>query len=328
MPTNKPKNVATMTKVEYTRMRSAQKKGVLQEIDVTRFPRAFSYLVKEDKEAIYLGYELETYIPHEGDRISQSLIAAIIARTKYGALCNFRQEYYATFEMVSIPATLNFHRKSIEELLDIKGFTSRDNNGMHVHVSKTSFKDRLHLSKFIVFVNLTQNREFIETIAGRTLNHYCAPNPRLNIRYQDKPDRFEKVPVRVSITFDDTRGTLTLDDTHGTGKECAINTAPPSTVELRIFKAPTDKDKIISNLEFTEALVKFSLEKEITDLTVDTFVKYVDEHKNVYKYLYKDIKPLLPKSVVKKPVAVKKVSAICQLDDIGSSWFIGMPRLF
>ena len=329
-----------MTKEAYLAMRNGQKQGQLREFDVTRFPRAFSYLPKEEdpSEAIFLGYELETYIPSEGTTtfMGISKTASKISKTKYGALCNFRDEFHATFELVSIPATLNFHRKSIEELLDTSGFTSRVNNGMHVHISKDSFKDKEHLTKFIVFVNLTGNRMFMEAIAGRKMVEFCAPNKKLNLVYGNSPDRDARVPLRSKLTFDQERAWLTLDEEHGTGKYCAINTSPTNTVELRIFLAPTTKDKIISNLEFTEALVKYTLVSDIKDLTVDSFVAYVAKNKKDLKYLYKSVVPFLPVAPVVKasPVKVTKPknkeptsSRRKELSGIGSRWNLGMPRL-
>lgn len=302
MPTHKPKGTSSMGKIAYTAMRSFQKKGQLKEFDVTAFPRAFSYIKGEDtpSEEIYLGYELETYILNEGTQTGFSATASKISKTKYGALCNFRAEYYASFEMVSIPATLNFHRKSIDELLDMTGFTSRNNNGMHVHISKSNFKDKIHLSKFMLFVNAAPNREFMEYIAGRAMNSFCAPNTNLGIRYKDKS------PSKIDLKFDGERNPLTLVQEHGTGKHCAINTAPRATVELRIFLAPVNKHKLISNLEFTEALVKFCKEAEMKDLSVDSFVNYVSMFSKKYKYLHRDVGAYLPKPAVKKQPAVKQ----------------------
>lgn len=270
MPVFKPKGLTPYSLSKYKVIQINQKAGWLFENDTTKYPKAFSYVFKKDtKHSIMLGYELETFIEKEGEDPTISAVAQRIAKSRYGHFCNLRSEYYATFEMVSVPATLNFHRKTIEKYLDMSGFTSNWNNGMHVHISKKSFNE-LTLIKFISFINNKYNRDFIEFVAGRKLNNFCAPNKYIDF-----------------ITFDKDRGNLILKAKHGTGKYCAVNTVPRTTVELRIFKAPTNKEKLISNLEFTEALVNFvnSFEK----LQVSAFIKYVWENKNKYKYLCNDL---------------------------------------
>lgn len=306
MPVFKPKGAKTLTNKQYAAMRKRQKAGLLEMVDVTTYPRAFSYVKgDDDQSSIMLGYELETLIKEEGEQYSKSTKAAQLASSKYGQLCNFRDEYYATFELVSVPATLNFHRKAIDQLLDMQGFTSKGSNGMHVHISKKSFKSKEHLAKFIVFVNLPINREFMRGFAGRAMGNWCRPNPNLNIKYMASDKR---QPTKVYIQWDEGLGSnlLTMDMKHGGGKDNAINTEPQHTVELRIFLAPTNKHKLISNLEFTHAVVKFSEAVEIHELTVSCFADFVSRQKKDYPYLYIDMKPYMPKAKeVKKEPAVK-----------------------
>ena len=179
------------------------------------------------------------------------------------------------YEIVSVPATLNYHHEMWKGLLrselrrQIVSY-KRKSCGIHIHMSKDAFS-QLALGKFMTFITHPKNSAFIEAIAQRGSNDY-------NIRKQTK--------------VSNARNKLTLDGNF-MGHYYAVNLDKPHTIEVRIFKGTLHYPSVMKNLEFCHALHSWvsSLECSINDVeNYKKFCDYVKRNRLVYSFLYDFLK--------------------------------------
>ncbi len=273
--------------------------GKLVGIPIQKLPTAFATLPleKDNPDLIFMGFEWEMSAPRvEEDNSGAKFLSSLVKRalaTPVKDYINFRPEYHG-FEMVSIPATLGFHKRFLMHEFFAKdfhkGLLSGNNNGMHVHISKKSF-DRDSLKRFIWFINNLDHRNFVSEIAGRPLGRviWCKPNP-LKPFYAGPGITENLTSTGIRLTEDLVQ--IISDQDEDPDREIAVNTFTGlPTVELRIFQSPLKLGGLFRNLEFTEAVVKFA--KETTDLnmiTIKHFKAFVEAKKYRYPHLNRFIK--------------------------------------
>jgi len=140
------------------------------------------------------------------------------------------------FEIVTIPATLNYHREKLwnkcPEILFpyVKGFANR-NYGIHVHISRKAFTP-LSLNRFLIFVNHNRNNEFIDAVAQRKNKDYARITDK---KYNSSPNDSQEMRAKYQ----------------------AVNILPEHTIELRIFRSTTKREAIMRYLEFSQSLWDF-----------------------------------------------------------------------
>jgi hypothetical protein len=154
---------------------------------------------------------------------------------------------YAGFEIVSNPADLEYHRKTWSKLesstyyKDLRAWDT-ETCGMHVHVSKDSLT-MLQLGRILEFVNHSNNRNFVEKVAGRSAQKYT--------RYLDKNKSDSLHPERVCSPEE--------TQSHNRHRRVAVNVSNSKTVEFRIFRGTVNPRHIIRNIEFCDAICTFCL---------------------------------------------------------------------
>ncbi len=169
-------------------------------------------------------------------------------------------------EIVSLPADLESHKtigwtEICERLRPLaKGHHGSD-NGMHVHISLNAI-GQLTLGKMLVFVNAPQNTDLMGLIAQRRYweNTYC----KANLAMFDKVGKAGKSPRA--------------------GKFHALNVTA-NTVECRIFKSSLLPERILKNIEFCHALVRWCENQSAKNLTSDAFASYIHNNRKTYKNL-------------------------------------------
>lgn len=144
-------------------------------------------------------------------------------------------------EVVSVPATLAVHKDRWPKLLAVarKYYRSWDpfgedtsNCGMHIHLDRRAITI-VQLSKMMLFINSSENSEFLSKLAGRTINtssHYC------------KTITFKKATDLPHVVRD---------------KYNALNLVKPKTVEIRIFRGVINEFNFMKNIEFAHAYHKY-----------------------------------------------------------------------
>jgi hypothetical protein len=165
------------------------------------------------------------------------------------------------FEIVTAPAEIPIHIDKWKKFFDgVKNtaLSARSNCGMHVHISRNPLR-RLQIGKAVVFLNNSRNEQFITKLAGRYSSGGGYPNFN------------KKVTSRGESKYE----MLNL-----------VSRKP--TVECRIFASTTDRLQFYANLEFCEALLRFSKEYGVRNMEGKYFIQYISskgEWKNLYDLL-------------------------------------------
>jgi hypothetical protein len=121
-------------------------------------------------------------------------------------------------------------------------------NGLHVHISKSGFRDNKHLERFIDF--FYDNIKFMMYVSERP---YCS--------YLRWCNMTEKEELKESLKCAD--------------KHVMINLKNSTTVEVRIFRSSADKKRIMKNLEFLLSVIEYT--KKETDL--EGYLKMIEKSK-------------------------------------------------
>ena len=164
------------------------------------------------------------------------------------------------FEIVSQPATLDYHRIAWENFFASvpTGLDSwrTGSCGMHVHVSRRPLS-QLQIAKVSAFLNEDATRDFVVSLAGRDDNGYCA---------KEKKDRLSRYST-------------------GHQRYVSLNLTNAATIEFRIFRGTIRPQGFFKNLEFAHALVYFARKVGNRELTVLRFAKFVRRFRRTYPNL-------------------------------------------
>jgi hypothetical protein len=194
------------------------------------------------------------------------------------------------FEICSVPATLKKHYELWESFFEkaspLLHSWGTGRCGMHVHLNKAFYADSA-MGKALVFINSTENRPFIELVAGRSSNSYMKLYPKKIVDYRTG---------------------------NSTGHYDALSISRHQTLELRIFRGNVRKAGFFKNLEFADAMGHFVHDTSLKALTSKDFLAWLaqDNIRSRYPYLIGwalTQKLFEPKKGDKIPLKVKKFSA-------------------
>lgn len=174
---------------------------------------------------LHFGLELE----YNGESITQP-----IKDLDYNNIFHFESDCTAeAFEMISQPLSMDEWLKYSETMKDIfktmKEYTEVDDGvGLHVHISRTAFKDKKALDSFIAFVNAF--KEPFEQIAKRK-THFA------------RFDRFRTTLKDIEIQG------------YNTDKYTAVNVLHKNSIEVRIFQSTHNMEYILDVLTVLKRLI-------------------------------------------------------------------------
>jgi len=272
----------------------------LAEIAMHKTDLAFSKCSFE-KDPIYLGMEWEVSLENMGV-IPQAYLVKEALRTPIKDYLNYSHGGYP-IELRSIPATAQYHKQYLTKyMFDAelnKHFKVSESAGIHIHIDKRHFTES-SLKKFMVFVCHEDNRSFIEEIGGRKLsNKWCRP-VYLDLKYMKDGKTIRGTGIKLNQSLQ--KYILTNEPS---GKNAAVNTHTDyKTVEFRIFATQTTEQKVLKNLEFTDALVRFCREVSYNKLTPEYFAQYVLNNSDKYEFLLQE--PCMKTLVKGKKPVVKR----------------------
>jgi len=174
------------------------------------------------------------------------------------------------FEICTQPATVEEHKIRFDKFFEklpagIHSFNTA-NCGLHIHCSKKPLS-LLTIAKIVVFVNETNNQEFVETIAGRKSCRYSCIQKK------------EYATVKSQITNGRARGE----------RYEAVNLLNKDTIEFRIFKGTLKRESFYKALEFCDSLIRFcstATNSIVYSRNKENFIKYVAENHKSYPHLY------------------------------------------
>lgn len=210
---------------------------------------------------VYLGMELECEC-HSNSRGDREKGAAILnkAMGKYIWMKN-DGSLYQGIEICTHPMTLEYFKtidwSGFQELLD-SGLHFRawdkTNAGIHIHVGRTAFVSDSHLWKFGEMI--VMNPEKTQKFAGRVENDFC----RMTVRKNTYGENCGK-DMKKSIS-----GVLLKKPGHRAAHYDAVNLSNENTVEVRIFKSSLRLPRILANMEFVDAVVKYTRDLKVSDV--------------------------------------------------------------
>ena len=222
---------------------------------------------KYKNETRLLGLEVE--VERRSD-CSENIVDQVHEVMRDFAICKHDGSLNHGFEIVTAPATITLQKKRWTAFCE-KGFADQlsawntSTCGMHIHVDRASVTP-LDIGKLLVFINGSNNRKFIENIAGRSSAQWS---------------QFKAKTIKDSL--------------HRSDKYEALATHKPRTIEFRLFKGNIAKQGIMRNIEFVDSLCNFvrtvGLDKDtdsVNSLSYTNFVQYMtkSENKGQYPYLF------------------------------------------
>ena len=174
-------------------------------------------------------------------------------------------------EIITQPASYDFINstkfklwKFIKEIQCCCNSFNKITCGMHIHIDKHAFNNRLHLLKFISFFQCNYNK-IVKHISERKdkikLKHYCSNIRKQNIN-QSLDGNYRTRFIACNVTY--------------------------STIEVRIFQANLRKQRILKNIEFVQCLINYTASQPNLKLSKSfaKFKKYLVLNKLKYANLY------------------------------------------
>ena len=188
---------------------------------------------------LYLGFELEAAgfdSPDKCDETAEYLLSEFSHNEDYFHLENDGSIPDYGFELISMPMTLDFHKKfNWEEIFKYmldEGMRAHDigkNVGLHVHFNR-NFLTPVEMAKLEFYISL--NKRKFECIARREENRWAG----------------FKVP----------NGTIShFGKSSDECRYAAVNFTNRNTIEIRIFRSSLRYKTVIATLEIVDALVRF-----------------------------------------------------------------------
>lgn len=248
-------------------------------------------------EPVWLGVELEVEPRKDGQEISLSASHEALNVNKKNIFAIFKRDSSLAaggFEIVTVPASLDYHRKAWTEFFDtknpehkkssasrmLKSWTG-SNCGMHVHIGIAGFTP-LQLGRFMQVFNEPDNGPFISSVAGRVVNRHSRYCPT-------EGDRNPKYAWRITQRGRKNGGKMQAYDGLGHHAATAISGRNGGkTIEVRVFKGNVAKAGFFKNLEFCHAAVIFAKETSNGAIKTADFLEWFNQPhiRGAYKYLW------------------------------------------
>lgn len=165
-------------------------------------------------------------------------------------------------EVVFHPRTLKSYQNLNYDGM-MNGIIPHTTTGMHVHIERSAFLNKMHLYKFIRFI--VKNRAFVTLIAERNAN----TTTNKSWKFTKELDTISKV-----------KGYDVDPD-----KYMDVNMLHRHTVEMRIFKGATTSEQFLKNLEFAHSLAMFSKETHPRFMTAYRFKLWLSHNGSNYQNL-------------------------------------------
>lgn len=237
--------------------------------DVLRTPTgqagfAFDGQNKPDPKKLYLGVELEVEVPghvslSDAYQNTMGVVGKFAIGKEDGSLNR-------GFEIVSVPMTLDFHRKVWDDFFVSKAITelhSQHTTGMHVHVSRDAVGE-LAVAKLVWFICGNErnhdHHKFLNDIAGRAPNSYCSRQGAGFYKPRHTSGRLYYRKAEKKVLFD-LRG--------------AINTETNKpTIEFRLFNSTLKRAEFLARIEFAAAAVAFANVTSIAHMNHRNFLAW------------------------------------------------------
>lgn len=251
--------------------------------NVLRIVTGFKHC-NEPNNKLFYGVELEVDVGLGPSR--RKVSEACLSDFKNDVILKEESSVPSGFEIVTIPATLNYHRTILWNDFFLNSATkvhSTNRCGLHIHFSREALTEK-QLAKTIFFIHETANSGFLSKIAGRRVfaeARWCMQRKKYYGQFSSADIISQESHTRTAISVSGRNG----------GK----------SVELRIFASNATKQGVMQALEFTDALIQYCGVCADTEeaLGYKAFIKWFNENnkKEEYSYLYNR---LIKESIVER----------------------------
>jgi hypothetical protein len=252
--------------------------------------RATDYLIPfgNPRDGMLLGVELEVEVRSDWERGERAEHVLDTIGEDF-VICKEDGSLNHGFEIVTAPADLPTQRERWTRLLQTtpRGMKSWNTQtcGMHVHVSRAALTP-LSLGKLLVFV--AQEQKFVEELAGRSSAQWAAISPKklTDGGTVEREDGSPIIDANGNMTGHWVRGRRTgIAQKRGGLRYEAVNLCNYNTIEFRIFKGSLKLQTVLKNIEFATALVAYTRQCGLNDLTRRKFCQWIGKAPKAYPAL-------------------------------------------
>lgn len=243
------------------------------------------------RSQLYMGFEQEVeHLGYDREEVAQ-VVLDVANANKQVVYIKDDASLDSGFEIVSHPGTLEFFTKhfdwsAISQLSDLNCKSwNRKTCGLHIHMSRSAFKDEKHLFKFLVLIykNATSMIQF----AGRN-SHFA----KFDIdAFLNGYDGWGDKAVRNTSFMKMAKRESSNDDRY-----CAVNLRNSQTIELRFFRPSLLPSTTLAALQLCDAMFHYTEAMTTPEvmskkaLEFAQFAKWVEQQNNKYKILDNRIK--------------------------------------
>jgi len=228
---------------------------------------------------LYYGIELETGILDDAIKETKWFVNRIpeemFAIHDDSSIMNSSIRIETPLEIVSHPMTYKYIMKNKNiwtTILDMRkyGLCSYISKscGIHIHLTKDYFTTA-HLYRFLQFIYSEQNRDFIKMISQRNTMGYSW----CKFDEHDASLNLKKIAKEKCSDI----------------KYIAANLFHSKTIEVRLFRGTLYPPSFWKNIEFLEALIRFSKKYKLHDMKAPKFMQYIKENKKEFSNLFEFI---------------------------------------
>ena len=203
----------------------------------------------------YLGVELEVDEGGEYDKTVKKLMGILNTENKIFAYCMHDGSLNDGFEIITQPATLDYHKQNIElykntfNYLIKCGYLSHDTStcGIHVHFNRDFYRDNeeLYITRLLYLVD-----KFWDEIV------------KFSRRNQRRIDRYSK---KVDISPQEYYKKSNKSENHDY-HYYAVNISNQNTIEFRMFKGSLNINTFIATLQFVNNCIVCARERSAEEI--------------------------------------------------------------
>lgn len=212
-----------------------------------------------NRTSLYMGFELELEIGRFPREDCARFVLDTI-NTQSNDIVYLKEDGSLNhgFEIVSHPMTLGFATNHFDwngiSGLIKKGCKSWDTStcGLHVHLSRSAFKDEKHMFKF--FKLILDNADDVKRFAGRDSERWANFDKSYFLNSWNDYDLDGNYVTRTSSSL----MKFAKNEERNNERYCAVNLQNRHTVELRFFKPSLNPKTVLSALQFCDAVFNYT----------------------------------------------------------------------
>lgn len=253
----------------YCRDCADNEEGIIKEYDYKPAPIYFGSPSKTlNKHTLYIGIELEVEVDDSPSRTVE--LAKMITQDFW----YFKKDGSVDgFEIVSYPGTFEYWKSQYQTISahlstlqhnSCKSYDAISSCGLHFHVSRRAIS-MLTLWKILEFHRKFPS--FMFALSQRSEYNYKRWSCN---EYADKSSKFIADAAKAKLH---------------SSRYTAVNLSNKNTIEFRIFRGTLNVQSLFAKLEFVYALIQYCRNESCSNLSLQSFKRFIEEDKKQYNNL-------------------------------------------